>query len=136
MGYIQSLLFVIVFELFTLYYLVRGKKAMAGFYSVCYLIMNIFYYYHNFDTMGPEYWTSLFLSFIIPFSIYNVADNIPKEMEFIEKQKEYTDIESIVNEKLAPLKSDIEEIKFKNEWNKAISSNEPIRTRKNKQGEE
>lgn len=127
-GIIQSLLFVIVFELFTLYYLVRGKRLMAGFYSICYLIMNLFYYYTNFqDDNGSVYWTSLFLSFIIPFSIFNVAENIPKEMAIQEKGEEHKDVESLIEAKLSPIKTEIQEIKFKADWNKEINTNEPVR---------
>ncbi len=136
MGIIQSLLFVIVFEFFTMYYLVRGRKFMAGFFSVCYLIMNLFYYYSTFEQGGATYWTALFLSFIIPFSIYNIAENIPIEMEAIEKGKQVIDMEPLINSLLAPIKKDIEDLRFKSEWTKEVDVNQPIRTRKIKEENE
>ncbi len=131
MGYVQSILFVVVFELFTLYYLVRGKKMMAGFYSVCYLIMNLFYYYNHFQQSGEVYWTSLFLAFIIPFSIFNLAENIPIEMKAIETQKDLSNFDQIMEDKIGPIRDQIKDIMFKKNWDDEIENN-PVKIKKEK----
>ncbi len=119
-GILQALLFMTAFELWTLFYLMRNKPWMAGFYSTCYFIMNIFYYSTSFTEFGWTYATAVFLSFIIPFSIFFGADEIYKMVIDSDKKEE----EKPVRQEMDALKEEIADIRFKSNWDKSV--NEPV----------
>ena len=108
------------FEMWTLFYLTRGRKYLAGFYSVCYFVMNIFYYSTNFDTLGWKYASAIFLSFIIPFSIFFGSEEIYKMILAQDKKDE----EKPIREELDTIKEDIADIRFKQNWDKTLE--EPV----------
>lgn len=99
---LESVLLVMVFEAFTLFYLMRGRSGMAMFYSACLFVMNCYYYIDS-GVSGPELWMGVFLSIIIPVSIYFVAEEVKKdfEMETPEKKEGFEErIVAMVIEKI------------------------------------
>ncbi len=118
-GLIQTGLFVIVFEFFTLFYLMRDRKDMAFFYSSCLLVMNLYYYWINLT--GLQLGLGIFLSVIIPLSIFNIADEVSKEFkkdwipadrqEILENK--IHNIEVVVSNKIEEMSNSIEELKDK-----------------------
>ncbi len=129
-GILQSLLFMSAFELWTLFYLMKGNKWMAGFYSTCYFIMNVFYYSKSFETFGWTYATAVFLSFIIPFSIFFGAEEIHKMVIAADAKEE----EAPIRKEIDDLKEEVSDIKFKANWNQSI--NEPVIVNKKVKREE
>lgn len=88
----ESILLVIVFEAFTLFYLIRGRSKMAIFYSLCLFVMNCYYYISS-GSEGAKLWLGIFLSAIIPISIYFVAEEV--KMDF-EKKEEINSMEILL----------------------------------------
>lgn len=95
----EALILVLVFECFTLFYLMRGKPSIAKFYSFCLFVMNIYYYYSS-GTEGIKLWLGIFLSIIIPVSIYYVAEEVKQEYEKQPERKEerLDDVEKLLKE--------------------------------------
>ena len=76
----ESLILIFAFDSFTLFYLMRGRTRLARFYTACLFIMNCYYYISS----GPFTLMTLFgifLSAIIPISIYFVAEEVKLEYE-------------------------------------------------------
>ena len=95
----EAFILVLVFESFTLFYLMRGKPKVAKFYSFCLFVMNIYYYYSS-GTEGIKLWLGIFLSVIIPISIYYVSEEVREEFDNSEKNKEdrLDEIEKLIRE--------------------------------------
>lgn len=52
---------------------------MAKFYSACLCVMNLYYYWINLE--GLELALGIFISIIIPVSIFNIAEEIKKDYD-------------------------------------------------------
>ncbi len=50
---------------------------MAMFYSTCLLVMNLYYYWTNLE--GLQLALGIFLSIIIPVSIFNIAEEVAED---------------------------------------------------------
>lgn len=100
---LESALFVFVFECFTAFYLLRGRINMAKFYSSILLVMNLYYYWMN--TSGLNFVLGVFLSFIIPISIFNVAEEVANEFNAVGSEKKMIPVETakLKREKLTKL---------------------------------
>lgn len=79
-GVVQALLFVMTWESFTLFWTARGRKGISLFYSICQILMNNFYYWQKIG-WDKSFLVSVFISFILPVSIYQLADEINKESQ-------------------------------------------------------
>lgn len=71
---------ILAFESYTLFYLMRGRAHLAKFYSFSLLVMDIYYYVTNGAT-GSKLWMGIYISLIIPLSIYFVAEEVKSEYE-------------------------------------------------------
>lgn len=81
LGAIQTTDFVIVFEFFTLFFLLRGHAMMARFSAICLLVMNLYYYWTNPELTIPQIILGTFIAFIIPIFIYNTGIEIKKQLD-------------------------------------------------------
>lgn len=104
----QAMSFVIVFEFFTLFYLMRARKGMALFYSSCLLVMNLYYYWTNLT--GLQLALGIFLSVIIPLSIFNIAEEVSQEYSKFQVPQDRADT---LEEKVSILETVIEDLKEK-----------------------
>ncbi len=130
LGVIQVLLFLTAFESFTLFYLMRGKINMAKFYAGCLCIMNLYYYWINLS--GLELALGMFISIIIPVSIFNVAEIIKEDYDAQKAILKEVDIPEELSIKFADKFQVIEDqvLSIKESFETFIASRKPIRKKK------
>lgn len=91
----EALILVFVFECFTLFYLMRGRTGLASFYSCCLFVMNVYYYIDS-GSSGKELYLGIFLSAIIPISVYFVSEEV--KQEYINSFKKKDKVKELLNE--------------------------------------
>jgi hypothetical protein len=74
-GQAQALLFAIVIDLSILFYTVRKNKMLARGGAVVMSILNIYYYYLS-SGLGASFIFGIFLSLIIPISVYFYSEEL------------------------------------------------------------
>lgn len=77
-GVFFALLFVIAWESYTLFYVSRGRKWISAGYACWQILMNNFYYWQKIG-WDKSFLVSVFISFILPISIYQLAREIHEE---------------------------------------------------------
>jgi len=113
-GVYQAAGFSFVFELLAILFLMRGRIWTSRFFSFCILVMNIYYYYTNLT--GIELALGMFLSFIIPISLYSIAEEVSIGNKAIEEDSKLIDLRKEMSDLSQTLQSTMQDLRDKNKY--------------------
>lgn len=103
-GVAQAVLFSVVIDLAILFYTVRNRRDVASYAALCMVVINAYYYYQHLG-LSFSFGFGVFLSLLIPVSVYYYSEEINKDTEYPSIADAYK-IEALEGQ-IERLKSDI-----------------------------
>jgi hypothetical protein len=101
-GVAQAVLFSLVIDSAILFYTVRNKKNVALGFSIAMILINTYYYFQHLG-ISFEFAFGVFLSLIIPISVYFYSEEIHEEPT--EKSNDTTRADAMIAELQAVIRS-------------------------------